>query len=66
MKKILISGGAGFIGSHLCDFFLSKGFFVVVVDNISTGQLSNINHNFNNKNFIFHKHDIIKKITINS
>ena len=64
MKKILISGGAGFIGSHLCDFFLAKGFFVVAVDNLSTGQLSNINHNFNNKNFIYYEHDIIKKIKI--
>ena len=51
MKKILITGGAGFIGSHLCDFFLKKGFFVVALDNLITGQLLNIIRNSKNKNF---------------
>ena len=64
MKKILITGGAGFIGSHLCDFFLKKGFFVVALDNLITGQLLNIIHNSKNKNFKFFDFDITNKIEL--
>ena len=64
MKKILIAGAAGFIGSNLCDFFLKKNFFVIGIDNLSTGRLSNISHNLTNKNFLFKKHDITKSINI--
>jgi len=64
MKKILIAGAAGFIGSNLCDFFLKKNFFVIGLDNLSTGRLSNISHNLTNKNFLFKKHDITKSINI--
>lgn len=53
MKKILITGGAGFIGSHLCDFLLSQNFFVRVMDNLSTGNKNNIIHLLQNNNFEF-------------
>src|SRR6185503_17498609 len=43
MAKILVTGGAGFIGSHVVDLFLAKGYEVVVLDNLSTGRLSNLN-----------------------
>jgi len=65
MKKILISGAAGFIGSHLCDFYLNKNFSVIGIDNFMTGSISNIEHNLDNKNFNFIKHDIREKININ-
>lgn len=58
--KILITGGAGFIGSHLCDFLLEKGHFVVCVDNLLTGDIKNIKHNLQNKRFEFIKQDVIK------
>lgn len=58
MKRVLISGGAGFIGSHLCDFFLEKNFKVIVLDNLMTGSLKNISHNLENPNFTFINHDI--------
>ena len=44
MKKVIVLGGAGFIGSHLCDFLLKKKFKVSVIDNLSTGRLSNLKH----------------------
>lgn len=52
-KVILITGGAGFIGSNLCDHFLKKEFKVVCVDNFLTGSLHNIDHHKNNKRFVF-------------
>ena len=62
MKKVLVSGAAGFIGSHLVDKFLSKNFKVLGVDNFLTGSVDNINHNFNNPNFSFIEHDICKPL----
>src|SRR3989338_9714367 len=59
MKKILITGGAGFIGSHLCDYLLKKGNRVVCVDDLFTGSEDNIKHLFGNANFKFIKHDIV-------
>ncbi|MCW1967780.1 MAG: SDR family oxidoreductase [Anaerolineae bacterium] len=56
--RILITGGAGFIGSHLCDRLLAEGNQVVVVDNFITGSPKNIAHHQNNPNFQFIKHDI--------
>jgi dTDP-glucose 4,6-dehydratase len=62
--KILITGGAGFIGSHLCDFLLEKGHYVICVDNLLTGNIKNIKHNLQNKRFEFIKHDIAKPLKI--
>ena len=56
--KILITGGAGFIGSNLVDHFLTQGHKVVVLDDLSTGFTENISHHFNNSNFTFIKGDI--------
>ncbi len=58
MKKILITGGAGFIGSHLCDLLLEKGDEVICVDNFFTGQKNNILHLLNNHRFELIRHDI--------
>ena len=64
MKNILITGGAGFIGSHLCDLFVKKSYYVVAIDNLSTGSEKNINHLKNEKNFEFHNIDITTKFTL--
>lgn len=57
MKRIMVIGGAGFIGSHLCDALLEKGYFVLCIDNLMRGKLSNINHLTDNNNFSFVKAD---------
>lgn len=59
-KRVLITGGAGFIGSHTVDSFLKKGFNARVIDNLVGGNLKNIEHLKNNKNFQFEKQDILK------
>ena len=56
--RILITGGAGFLGSHLCDRLLDMGHEVVVVDNLFTGKKANIAHLFGNQNFEFIRHDV--------
>ncbi|MCO6474692.1 MAG: SDR family NAD(P)-dependent oxidoreductase [Melioribacteraceae bacterium] len=56
--KILVTGGAGFIGSNLVDYFLSQGHKVVCLDDLSTGFKKNIEHNFDNSNFTFIEGDI--------
>ena len=58
MKKAVVTGGAGFIGSHMVDLLIKKGFVVKVIDNFSGGHEKNIAHNFKNKNFEFEKIDI--------
>ena len=58
-NKILITGGAGFIGSHTVDCFIKNGFKVIVLDNLSGGNLKNIYHLKKNKNFKFIKVDIL-------
>jgi nucleoside-diphosphate-sugar epimerase len=60
MKKIVVTGGAGFIGSHLCDALIKKGYQVVCVDNLITGSEDNIEHLKKNKNFRFLKLDVIE------
>lgn len=62
--RILITGGAGFIGSHLCDRFLSEGFHVVAMDNLITGDLRNIEHLFKEPNFEFYHHDVSKFVHV--
>tara|TARA_Y100000310_G_scaffold228966_1_gene231308 strand:+ start:3459 stop:4391 length:933 start_codon:yes stop_codon:yes gene_type:complete len=65
MKTIVITGGAGFIGSHLCKFLLEKNFNVISVDNLVTGNLNNIEELRNNDKFKFIHHDISNHIAIN-
>ncbi len=63
-KRILITGAAGFIGSHLCDKFLSEGYEVIGMDNLITGDLRNIEHLFPMKEFMFYHHDVSKFVHI--
>jgi UDP-glucuronate decarboxylase len=58
MKRILVSGGAGFLGSHLCEKLLQEGNEVLCVDNLFTGRKVNIHHLLENKNFEFLRHDV--------
>lgn len=57
-QKVLITGGAGFLGSHLCDRCLKEGYEVVAMDNLITGNIDNIKHLFGHDDFTFVKHDI--------
>lgn len=58
MKRILITGAAGFLGSHLCDRFIKEGYHVIGMDNLITGDMANIEHLFPLKEFEFHHHDV--------
>ncbi|HOZ70193.1 MAG TPA: SDR family oxidoreductase [Chitinophagaceae bacterium] len=64
MKRILITGAAGFLGSHLCDKFIGKGYEVIGMDNLITGNLKNIEHLFPLKEFSFYHHDVSKFIHV--
>ncbi len=64
MKRILITGAAGFLGSHLCDRFVKEGFHVIGMDNLITGNLKNIEHLFPKENFEFYNHDVTKFIHV--
>lgn len=64
--KILVTGGAGFIGSHLCERLLEEGHTVICLDNFFTGQQRNIQHLIENKNFELIEHDIIEPIEIDA
>ena len=64
MKKILITGGAGFLGSHLCDRFIKEGYHVIAMDNLLTGSLDNIAHLFPLKEFEYYHHDVSKFVHI--
>jgi len=57
-KRILITGAAGFLGSHLCDRFIEEGYHVIAMDNLITGSLNNIEHLLKFENFEFHHHDV--------
>jgi len=63
-KRILITGAAGFLGSHLCDRFIKEGYDVVAMDNLITGDLKNIEHLFKLKQFEFYHHDVTKFIHV--
>jgi dTDP-glucose 4,6-dehydratase len=64
MKRVLITGGAGFLGSHLCDRFIKEGHHVIAMDNLITGDLRNIEHLFKLPNFEFYHHDVSKFIHV--
>lgn len=64
MKRILITGAAGFLGSHLCDRFLAEGFHVIGMDNLITGDLKNIAHLFAEAHFEFYHHDVTKFVHV--
>lgn len=64
MKRILITGGAGFLGSHLCDRFVNEGYEVIAMDNLITGDLKNIEHLMPLEQFNFYHHDVSKYIHI--
>ncbi|MDM1348016.1 SDR family oxidoreductase [Myroides marinus] len=64
MKRILITGAAGFLGSHLCDRFIAEGYHVIGMDNLITGDLKNIEHLFKLENFEFYHHDITKFVNV--
>ncbi len=57
-ERVLITGGAGFLGSHLCDRFIKEGFEVIAMDNLITGDLRNIEHLFKHPSFEFYNHDV--------
>ncbi|MBT1706900.1 SDR family oxidoreductase [Fulvivirgaceae bacterium PWU5] len=56
--RVLVTGGAGFLGSHLCDRFIKEGYSVVAMDNLITGDLRNIEHLFKHEDFEFYNHDV--------
>ena len=57
-ERVLITGGAGFLGSHLCDRFIKEGFHVIAMDNLITGDIRNIEHLFKHPDFEFYHHDV--------
>ena len=63
-KRILITGAAGFLGSHLCDRFVKEGMYVIGMDNLITGDLKNIQHLFKLPNFEFYHHDVTKFVFV--
>lgn len=64
MKRVLITGAAGFLGSHLCDRFINEGYHVIGMDNLITGKLENIEHLFPLENFEFYNHDVSKFVHV--
>ncbi|PRX98297.1 dTDP-glucose 4,6-dehydratase [Pontibacter ummariensis] len=63
-KRVLITGGAGFLGSHLCDRFIREGYHVIAMDNLITGDLENIEHLFKLPDFEFYHHDVSKFVHV--
>ena len=64
MKRVLITGAAGFLGSHLCDRFVKEGYHVIGMDNLSTGDLKNIEHLTKLEHFEFYHHDVSKFVFV--
>ena len=63
-KRVLITGAAGFLGSHLCDRFIQEGYEVIGIDNLITGDLKNIEHLFKIEDFHFYNHDVTKFVHV--
>ena len=63
-KRVLVTGAAGFLGSHLCDKFIAEGYEVLGMDNLITGDLKNIEHLFKLPNFEFYHHDVTKFVHV--
>ncbi len=63
-KKVLITGGAGFLGSHLCDRFIGEGYHVIAMDNLLTGSIDNIEHLMGLEGFEFHHADVSKFVHV--
>lgn len=63
-ERVLITGAAGFLGSHLCDRFLKEGYHVIGMDNLITGRLKNIEHLFKRADFEFYNHDVTKFVHV--
>ncbi|MBN2331313.1 MAG: SDR family oxidoreductase [Candidatus Aenigmarchaeota archaeon] len=64
MQTVLVTGGAGFIGSHMCDRLIRDKFRVICMDNLVTGKKENIRHLLGNKNFVYMEHDVTKPICV--
>tara|TARA_B110000090_G_scaffold133088_1_gene146483 strand:- start:976 stop:1962 length:987 start_codon:yes stop_codon:yes gene_type:complete len=64
MEQVLITGAAGFLGSHLCERFLDEGYRVIGMDNLITGNLTNIEHLMLNENFVFSNHDVSNFVNV--
>ena len=62
--RILITGGAGFLGSHLSDRFINEGFHVIAMDNLITGEMKNLQHLFHRDDFEFYHHDVSKFVHV--
>ena len=65
-KKVLITGGAGFLGSHLCDRFVKEGYHVIAMDNLLTGDIANIEHLMGLREFEFQHHDVSKYVHVSN
>lgn len=63
-KTVLITGGAGFLGSHLCDWFVANGYHTIAMDNLMTGSLKNIEHLMPEESFEFYHHDVSKFVHV--
>lgn len=63
-KRVLITGAAGFLGSHLCDRFINEGYHVIGMDNLITGNIKNIEHLFPSKDFEYYHHDVSRFVHV--